>query len=92
MESQRGRTVRPSVLTVRVSGTYGGYPTWAVAQYAATERRADGVPTWRLVRDVEDCHRGYVTAKKRMREIAEQRGLPYCLGIRHGQEVQSIQM
>lgn len=80
-------TARPSVITVRQSGSYGGYPTFAVAQYAAIPRKKDGVPTWRLIHNLEDCHRGKVRADHKMIEWATKRGLPYCRNIRENQEV-----
>lgn len=75
------------VVSVRISGHKGGYPSYSVAEYEAVPRKEDGVPTWRLVCDLYDANRGIVRAEKAMKEIAERRGVPYCTGIRHGQEV-----
>lgn len=76
----------PCVVSVRQSGSYGGYPIWSVALYAAVPRKKDGVPTWRLVRDLENCHRGAARAQKARITWAEELRLPFY-NVSYGTEV-----
>lgn len=79
-------TTNPQVISIRQNGQYGGYHTWGVALYEAVPRKADGIPTWRLSADLEDCHRGLAKAMKARIQWAEKLDLPY-LNVNHGQRV-----
>lgn len=77
----------PQIISIRQTGSYGGYPTWGVALYEAIPRKADGIPTWRFKTDLEDCHRGLAKVWRARIEWAEKLGLPY-LNVRQGQRVE----